>query len=312
MFRVRASRTPLADADRVADEIGTFPLIIRPAFTLGGSGGGIAYNREELETIAERGLDLSPVSEVLIEESLVGWKEFEMEVMRDRTDNCVVVCSIENFDPMGVHTGDSITVAPVQTLTDKEYQMMRDASFAVIREIGVETGGSNIQFAINPENGRMVVIEMNPRVSRSIALASKATGFPIAKIAAKLAVGYTLDEIRNDITRETPACFEPTIDYCVVKVPRFTFEKFPEADATLTTQMKSVGEAMAIGRTFKEALQKALRSLEIKRFGFCGDGNETRVDPETLRRNSPSRMRSGFSISRRRFRTECRSTKFSI
>ena len=258
-----------ADAHRVADEIGTLPLIIRPAFTLGGSGGGIAYNREELETIAARGLALSPVNEVLIEESLVGWKEFEMEVMRDRMDNCVVVCSIENFDPMGVHTGDSITVAPVQTLTDKEYQMMRDASFAVIREIGVETGGSNIQFAVNPANGRMVVIEMNPRVSRSSALASKATGFPIAKIAAKLAVGYTLDEIRNDITRETPACFEPTIDYCVVKVPRFTFEKFPQADATLTTQMKSVGEAMAIGRTFKEALQKALRSLEIKRFGFC-------------------------------------------
>ena len=274
----------VADAHRVADEIGTLPLIIRPAFTLGGSGGGIAYNREELETIAARGLALSPVNEVLIEESLVGWKEFEMEVMRDHMDNCVVICSIENFDPMGVHTGDSITVAPVQTLTDKEYQMMRDASFAVIREIGVETGGSNIQFAVNPANGRMVVIEMNPRVSRSSALASKATGFPIAKIAAKLAVGYTLDEIPNDITRETPASFEPTIDYCVVKVPRFTFEKFPQADATLTTQMKSVGEAMAIGRTFKEALQKALRSLEIKRFGFCCDGNETRVDPETLRR----------------------------
>ncbi len=273
----------VADAERVAIEIGSFPLIIRPAFTLGGSGGGIAYNREELETIVERGLDLSPVSEVLIEESLLGWKEFEMEVMRDRADNCVVVCSIENLDPMGVHTGDSITVAPAQTLSDREYQAMRDASFAVIREIGVETGGSNIQFAIDPENGRMVVIEMNPRVSRSSALASKATGFPIAKIAAKLAVGYTLDEIRNDITRETPACFEPTIDYCVVKVPRFTFEKFPEADPTLTTQMKSVGEAMAIGRTFKEALQKALRSLEIKRFGLCGDGRETRVDEETLR-----------------------------
>ncbi len=274
----------LDDAARVAGEIGSFPLIIRPAFTLGGSGGGIAYNREELETIVERGLDLSPVSEVLIEESLLGWKEFEMEVMRDRADNCVVVCSIENLDPMGVHTGDSITVAPAQTLTDREYQAMRDASFAVIREIGVETGGSNIQFAVNPENGRMVVIEMNPRVSRSSALASKATGFPIAKIAAKLAVGYTLDEIRNDITRETPASFEPTIDYCVVKIPRFTFEKFPEADATLTTQMKSVGEAMAIGRTFKEALQKALRSLEIKRFGLCGDGREARVDAETLRR----------------------------
>jgi carbamoyl-phosphate synthase large subunit len=274
----------LADAEGVAAEIGRFPLIIRPAFTLGGSGGGIAYNREELETIVEHGLDLSPVSEVLIEESLLGWKEFEMEVMRDRADNCVVVCSIENFDPMGVHTGDSITVAPAQTLSDREYQAMRDASFAVIREIGVETGGSNIQFAVNPDNGRMIVIEMNPRVSRSSALASKATGFPIAKIAAKLAVGYTLDEIPNDITRETPACFEPTIDYCVVKVPRFTFEKFPEADATLTTRMKSVGEAMAIGRTFKEALQKALRSLEIKRFGLCGDGRETRVDKETLRR----------------------------
>jgi carbamoyl-phosphate synthase large subunit len=250
---------------------------------LGGTGGGIAYNREELDAIVARGLDLSPVHEVLIEESLVGWKEFEMEVMRDKMDNCVVVCSIENFDPMGVHTGDSITVAPVQTLTDKEYQMMRDAAFDVIREIGVETGGSNIQFAVQPDNGRMVVIEMNPRVSRSSALASKATGFPIAKIAAKLAVGYTLDEIKNDITRETPACFEPTIDYCVVKVPRFTFEKFPQADATLTTRMKSVGEAMAIGRTFKEALQKALRSLEIKRFGLCGDGADKDVDLETLR-----------------------------
>jgi carbamoyl-phosphate synthase large subunit len=273
----------VTNLDRIVAEIGTFPLIIRPAFTLGGAGGGIAYNREELDEIAARGLDLSPVREVLIEESLVGWKEFEMEVMRDRMDNCVVVCSIENFDPMGVHTGDSITVAPVQTLTDKEYQMMRDASFAVIREIGVETGGSNIQFAVHPETGRMVVIEMNPRVSRSSALASKATGFPIAKIAAKLAVGYTLDEIRNDITRETPACFEPTIDYCVVKVPRFTFEKFPQADATLTTRMKSVGEAMAIGRTFKEALQKALRSLEIKRFGLLGDGADRDVDLETLR-----------------------------
>jgi carbamoylphosphate synthase large subunit/REP element-mobilizing transposase RayT len=273
----------IADALQVADLIGKFPLIIRPAFTLGGAGGGIAYNRDELAEIVERGLALSPVTEVLIEESLVGWKEFEMEVMRDCADNCVVICSIENFDPMGVHTGDSITVAPAQTLTDKEFQMMRDASFDVIREIGVETGGSNIQFAVNPANGRMVVIEMNPRVSRSSALASKATGFPIAKIAAKLAVGYTLDEIRNDITRETPASFEPTIDYCVVKVPRFTFEKFPQADPTLTTQMKSVGEAMAIGRTFKEALQKALRSLEIKRFGLCGDGNEKRVDPEALR-----------------------------
>src|SRR5438094_1426716 len=273
----------LADTGRIAKEIGTFPLIIRPAFTLGGSGGGIAYNPDELDEIAGRGLAMSPVNEVLIEESLVGWKEFELEVMRDRMDNCVVVCSIENFDPMGVHTGDSITVAPVQTLTDKEYQMMRDAAFAVIREIGVETGGCNIQFVGHPVNDRMVVIEMDPRVSRSGALASKATGFPIAKIAAKLAVGYTLYEIKNDITRETPACFEPTIDYCVVKVPRFTFEKFPQADATLTTRMKSVGEAMAIGRTFKEALQKALRSLEIKRFGLCGDGANKDVDAETLR-----------------------------
>ncbi len=274
----------LPEARDIAADIGRLPLIIRPAFTLGGTGGGIAYNREEFETIVAHGLDMSPVSEVLIEESLLGWKEFEMEVMRDRADNCVIVCSIENVDPMGVHTGDSITVAPAQTLTDKEFQVMRDASFAIIREIGVETGGSNIQFAVNPANGRMIVIEMNPRVSRSSALASKATGFPIAKIAAKLAVGYTLDEVRNDITRETPASFEPTIDYVVVKVPRFTFEKFPQADATLTTQMKSVGEAMAIGRTFKEALQKALRSLEIKRFGLIGDGGEKQVDEDTLRR----------------------------
>ena len=260
------------EARAVAAEIGTMPLIIRPAFTLGGSGGGIAYNREEFEEIVHRGLDLSPVTEVLVEESLLGWKEFEMEVMRDCADNCVIICSIENFDPMGVHTGDSITVAPAQTLSDKEYQLMRDASFAVIREIGVETGGSNIQFAVNPKNGRMVVIEMNPRVSRSSALASKATGFPIAKIAAKLAVGYTLDELKNDITRVTPASFEPTIDYVVTKIPRFTFEKFPGADATLTTQMKSVGEAMAIGRTFKDSLQKCLRSLEIGRFGLGNDG----------------------------------------
>ncbi|KAB2648414.1 MAG: carbamoyl-phosphate synthase large subunit [Verrucomicrobia bacterium] len=267
----------------VLQNLGTLPLIIRPAFTLGGSGGGIAYNREEFETIVARGLDLSPVSEVLIEESLLGWKEFEMEVMRDRADNCVIICSIENVDPMGVHTGDSITVAPIQTLTDREFQVMRDASFAIIREIGVETGGSNIQFAVHPETGRMIVIEMNPRVSRSSALASKATGFPIAKIAAKLAVGYTLDEVRNDITRETPASFEPTIDYVVVKCPRFTFEKFPQADPVLTTQMKSVGEAMAIGRTFKEALQKALRSLEIKRFGLIGDGADVVIDDDTLR-----------------------------
>ena len=264
----------LDEAREVAAEIGRYPVIIRPAYTLGGSGGGIAYNREEFEEIVTRGLDMSPVTEVLVEESLLGWKEFEIEVMRDRADNCVVICSIENFDPMGVHTGDSITVAPIQTLTDREYQAMRDASFAVIRAIGVETGGSNIQFAVCPKTGRMVVIEMNPRVSRSSALASKATGFPIAKIAAKLAVGYTLDELRNDITRETPASFEPTVDYCVVKVPRFTFEKFPQADPVLTTQMKSVGEAMAIGRTFKEAMQKALRSLETGRAGFGADGKD--------------------------------------
>ena len=273
----------LEEARQVGAEIGTFPLIIRPAFTLGGAGGGIAYNREELDEICRRGLDLSPVSEVLVEESLLGWKEFEMEVVRDKNDNCIIVCSIENFDPMGVHTGDSITVAPAQTLTDKEYQIMRDASFAVIRAIGVETGGSNIQFAVNPANGRMVVIEMNPRVSRSSALASKATGFPIAKIAAKLAVGYTLDELKNDITRETPACFEPSIDYVVTKIPRFTFEKFPKADPTLTTQMKSVGEAMAIGRTFKESLQKALRSLEIGRFGLGADGKDITPDLDTIR-----------------------------
>jgi carbamoyl-phosphate synthase large subunit len=264
------------EARQITEKIGRFPLIIRPAFTLGGTGGGIAYNREEFDEMAKRGLEFSPVSEILIEESLLGWKEFEMEVMRDRKDNCVVICSIENFDPMGVHTGDSITVAPIQTLTDKEFQIMRDASFAVIRAVGVETGGSNIQFAVNPDNGRMVIIEMNPRVSRSSALASKATGFPIAKIAAKLAVGYLLDEIRNDITRETPASFEPTIDYVVTKVPRFAFEKFPQADPTLNTQMKSVGEAMAIGRTFKESLQKALRSLEIGRYGLGGDGKPWR------------------------------------
>jgi len=274
----------LDEARDIAGQIGKFPLIVRPAFTLGGAGGGIAYNREELEEIVRRGLDLSPVSEVLVEESLLGWKEFEVEVIRDRADNCVVICSIENLDPMGVHTGDSITVAPIQTLTDREYQSMRDASFAVIRAIGVETGGSNIQFAVDPKTGRMIVIEMNPRVSRSSALASKATGFPIAKIAAKLAVGYTLDELKNDITRETSACFEPSIDYCVVKIPRFTFEKFPQADPTLTTQMKSVGEAMAIGRTFKEALQKALRSLEIGRFGLGADGKD---QPPVLEDGTP-------------------------
>ena len=272
----------MEEAREIAAQIGTLPLIIRPAYTLGGTGGGIAYNKEEFETITASGLDLSPVTEVLIEESLLGWKEFEMEVIRDKADNCVIICSIENLDPMGVHTGDSITVAPIQTLTDREYQIMRDFSFACIREIGVETGGSNIQFAVHPDTGRMIVIEMNPRVSRSSALASKATGFPIAKIAAKLAVGYTLDELKNDITRHTPAAFEPTIDYVVTKIPRFTFEKFPGANETLTTQMKSVGEAMAIGRTFKESLQKALRSLEIKRFGLIGDGADKEVDDETL------------------------------
>ncbi|MGD9856341.1 MAG: carbamoyl-phosphate synthase large subunit [Planctomycetaceae bacterium] len=257
------------EARAAVQEIG-LPIIIRPSYTLGGTGGGIAYNREEFEQKVRYGLKMSPVTEVLLEESVLGWKEYEMEVMRDCADNCVIICSIENFDPMGVHTGDSITVAPVQTLTDKEYQRMRDATFACIREIGVETGGSNVQFAVNPANGRMTIIEMNPRVSRSSALASKATGFPIAKIAAKLAVGYRLDEIPNDITRETLACFEPTIDYVVTKIPRWTFEKFPDADPTLTVQMKSVGETMAIGRTFKESLQKALRGLEIGHFGLGG------------------------------------------
>jgi carbamoyl-phosphate synthase large subunit len=256
------------EAHAVQAEIG-FPTIIRPSFTLGGSGGGIAYNAEEFEAIVERGLDLSPTNEVLLEESVLGWKEFEMEVVRDRKDNCIIICSIENFDPMGVHTGDSITVAPAQTLTDKEYQRMRDASIAVLRRIGVDTGGSNVQFAVNPEDGRLVIIEMNPRVSRSSALASKATGFPIAKVAAKLAVGYTLDELKNDITGgATPASFEPTIDYVVTKIPRFTFEKFPDADPLLTTQMKSVGEVMAMGRTFQESLQKALRGLETGSIGL--------------------------------------------
>ena len=259
----------LDEAREAIKEIG-LPVIIRASYTLGGTGGGIAYNKEEFDAKVSAGLALSPVSEVLLEESIIGWKEYEMEVMRDRADNVVIICAIENFDPMGVHTGDSITVAPAQTLTDKEYQRMRDATIACMREIGVETGGSNVQFAINPKNGRMVVIEMNPRVSRSSALASKATGFPIAKIAAKLAVGYTLDEIPNDITRETLACFEPTIDYVVTKIPRWTFEKFPEADPTLNIQMKSVGETMAIGRTFKESLQKALRGLEIGHFGLGG------------------------------------------
>jgi carbamoyl-phosphate synthase large subunit len=260
----------LSQALEIRDQVG-LPCVIRPSFTLGGTGGGIPYNREEYIELVTRGLELSPVNEVLVEESVIGWKEFELEVMRDHADNVVIICSIENFDPMGVHTGDSITVAPAQTLTDKEYQRMRDAALKIIREIGVETGGSNIQFATDPDNGRMIVIEMNPRVSRSSALASKATGFPIAKIAAKLAVGYRLDELRNDITRETPACFEPTIDYVVTKIPRWAFEKFPDADPTLTTQMKSVGETMAIGRTFKESLQKALRGLETGRFGLGSD-----------------------------------------
>ncbi len=257
----------LDDAWQILEKTG-FPAILRPSFTMGGSGGNIAYNVEDFEKYVKRGLEISPVHEILVEESIVGWKEYELEVMRDHKDNVVIVCSIENFDAMGIHTGDSITVAPAQTLTDKEYQIMRDAALAIMREIGVATGGSNVQFGVDPKNGRLVVIEMNPRVSRSSALASKATGFPIAKIAAKLAVGFTLDEIPNDITRETPACFEPSIDYVVTKIPRFTFEKFPQADATLTTQMKSVGEAMAIGRTFKESLQKAMRSMEIDAYGF--------------------------------------------
>ena len=265
--------TNIDQAREVLNKVG-LPCVVRPSFTMGGSGSAIAYNREEFDTLVRRGLDQSPVTEVLIEESALGWKEYEMEVMRDLDDNVVIICSIENFDPMGVHTGDSITVAPSQTLTDKEYQRMRDASLAVIREIGVETGGSNIQFAIHPENGRMIVIEMNPRVSRSSALASKATGFPIAKIAAKLAVGFRLHELANDITKKTQACFEPTIDYVVTKIPRFAFEKFPEADATLTTQMKSVGETMAVGRTFKESFQKALRGLEVGSFGFGCDSKD--------------------------------------
>ena len=273
----------LTEALEAADQIG-FPIIVRPSFTLGGTGGGVAYNRQELEDFCKQGLDLSMTSEIMLERSLLGWKEYELEVMRDSKDNVVIICSIENVDAMGVHTGDSITVAPAQTLTDREYQEMRDAAIAIIREIGVETGGSNVQFAVNPEDGELMIIEMNPRVSRSSALASKATGFPIAKIAAKLAVGYTLDEITNDITRETYASFEPTIDYCVVKIPRWTFEKFPDAEDFLTTSMKSVGETMAIGRTFKEAFQKGMRSLEIGRFGFGGDGRELleHLEPEDL------------------------------
>ncbi|MFA7230672.1 MAG: carbamoyl-phosphate synthase large subunit, partial [Victivallaceae bacterium] len=302
----------LEDARKIAAEIGTLPLIIRPGFTLGGTGGGIAYTMDDFEAIVARGLEASRNKEVLIEESLLGWKEFELEVMRDCKDNAVIVCSIENIDPMGVHTGDSITVAPAQTLTDREYQIMRDASLAVMRAIGVETGGSNVQWAVSPKDGRMIIIEMNPRVSRSSALASKATGFPIAKIAAKLAVGYTLDEICNDITRETPACFEPSIDYVVTKIPRFAFEKFPAADSTLTTQMKSVGEAMSIGKTFKQSFQKALRSLEVGRAGFGADGKDAKYNAmsdedveKELRRPNAARMfviheafRRGWSVDK--------------
>src|SRR6202167_2435106 len=278
----------LPDALRALDDIG-LPAIIRPSFTMGGTGGGIAYTKAEFIEIVERGIDASPTDEVLIEESVLGWKEFEMEVVRDRHDNCIIICSIENLDPMGVHTGDSITVAPALTLTDTDYQIMRDASLAVLREIGVDTGGSNIQFGVNPETGRMVVIEMNPRVSRSSALASKATGFPIAKIAAKLAVGYTLDEIPNDITRKTPACFEPTLDYVVVKIPKWQFEKFPGADESLGPQMKSVGEVMAIGRTFKEALMKGIRSLDTgKRVG--GDKIEPKILTQRLVTPHPERL----------------------
>jgi len=294
----------LSEAKSIAENLG-FPVVIRPSFTLGGTGGGIAFDAAEFEKMAAGGLMLSPVSEILIEKSVIGWKEYELEVMRDKNDNVVIVCPIENFDPMGVHTGDSITVAPAQTLTDKEYQILRNASIDIMRKIGVETGGSNIQFAVNPDDGELVVIEMNPRVSRSSALASKATGFPIAKIAAKLAVGYTLDEIPNDITKKTPACFEPTIDYVVVKTPRWAFEKFAEADDTLTTQMKSVGEAMSIGRTFKEALQKALRSLENDRYGLGADGAEAdvKITKEMLIKPSINRifyiaqaLEQGFSV----------------
>src|SRR3954449_4093915 len=281
---VRAVKDGLEFADRFG-----YPSILRPSFTLGGTGGGIAYNREELIEILERGLDLSPVHEVLLEESVLGWKEFELEVMRDLADNAIIVCSIENFDPMGVHTGDSITIAPAQTLTDREYQMMRDAALRCLREIGVDTGGSNVQFAIDPKTGRMVIVEMNPRVSRSSALASKATGFPIAKIAAKLAVGYRLDEIKNDITKLTPACFEPTIDYVVAKIPRWQFEKFPGSEPVLGTQMKSVGEVMAIGRTFKQALGKGIRSLETGK-SSATEVYDERLLPQRLITPNPDRL----------------------
>ena len=313
----------LIQALAALDDIG-MPAIIRPSFTLGGTGGGIAYNKAEFIEIVERGIDASPTDEVLIEESVLGWKEFEMEVVRDKRDNCIIICSIENLDPMGVHTGDSITVAPALTLTDKEYQIMRDASIAVLREIGVETGGSNVQFAVNPQDGRLVVIEMNPRVSRSSALASKATGFPIAKVAAKLAVGYTLDEIANDITGgATPASFEPTIDYVVTKIPRFAFEKFPGAELVLTTSMKSVGEAMAIGRTFQESLQKALRSLEtgltgldelaVEGFGKGDDLNAARAALATPTPTACSswRRRCGTASVTSRFMPPARSIRGS-
>ena len=300
----------MEEALQIQPQVG-FPTIIRPSFTLGGSGGGIAYNMEEFQSIVTRGLDLSPTSEVLLEESLLGWKEYEMEVVRDHADNCIIVCSIENLDPMGVHTGDSITVAPAQTLTDKEYQIMRNASIEVLRKIGVDTGGSNVQFAVNPEDGRLVVIEMNPRVSRSSALASKATGFPIAKVAAKLAVGYTLDELDNEITGGmTPASFEPSIDYVVTKVPRFAFEKFPQAPAILSTQMKSVGEVMAIGRTFQESMQKALRGLETGMDGLNPVIDTSQSDwqhelDQRVLETGPQRlwyvadaMRAGYSIEK--------------
>ncbi len=301
----RAVVSSLEEGLKAIKEIG-FPVILRPAFTLGGTGGSIAYNMEEFEQKLKIALEASPIHQVQLDKSLLGWKEYELEVIRDKADNVIIVCSIENFDPMGVHTGDSITVAPAQTLTDKEYQILRDAAIAIIRAIGVDTGGSNIQFAVNPENGDFYVIEMNPRVSRSSALASKATGFPIAKVAAKLAVGYTLDELKNDITRDTPASFEPSIDYVVVKIPRFNFDKFPQTDPTLTTMMKSVGEVMAIGRTFKEALLKAIRSLEKGRYGLT-DTDLSQVDEEELIKNliTPTEnrlwyiaeaFRRGFSI----------------
>ena len=314
----------LKEAHTIAEMIGTWPLIIRPGFTLGGTGGGIAHDVEEFDDIVSRGLEASRTSEVLVEESLLGWKEYELEVMRDKKDNCVIVCSIENIDPMGVHTGDSITVAPAQTLTDREYQRMRDASLAVMRKIGVETGGSNVQWAVNPADGRMIIIEMNPRVSRSSALASKATGFPIAKIAAKLAIGYTLDELSNDITKETPACFEPAIDYVVTKVPRFTFEKFPAASTTLGTQMKSVGECMAIGKTFKQSFQKAMRSLETGHAGFGADSKDVKyqkledaeIEAEIIRPN-PERMYMIHEAFRRNWSVEriyslCRIDRFYL